>query len=82
VNVGLLDIDGDGDPDVLTANQDDRSVSILRNDGPAGFASVASIGLPYEPTALATGDLDGDGDGDLVVAAQASGIPSVGILYI
>lgn len=56
----LVDIDGDGDLDLLTG-------SLYRNDGAGTFTSVT----PWRwYSSLTADDLDGDGDVDLVVATE------------
>jgi hypothetical protein len=74
-NHGLLavDLDEDGDLDIVTTNQAEGSVSVLRSGGGSGggggFApapgSPFSVGrMPYLPAA---GDVDGDGHLDLAI---------------
>ena len=65
------DIDGDGAPDVATANQD-HTMGVLRNLGDGTFAPrvLYSVGLTAE--AIAFGDLDGDLDVDLVATSTSA----------
>jgi hypothetical protein len=71
-----IDVDGDGDLDLVTANCGGRpepfTVSMLRNDGDGMFLDAVRIVLDAEgvncPVAgrtLAAADFDGDGDPDL-----------------
>ncbi len=70
-NHGLVleDMNGDGHYDVVTANSDDNSVSLLLGDGRGSLASAA--GSPFavgsRPYLPATGDVNGDGRPDIVV---------------
>jgi hypothetical protein len=63
------DLDGDGDLDLTVVNRNDNNITVLLNDGSAGFSEAA--GSPFSvgnlPQAITTGDLDGDGDLDLIV---------------
>ncbi|HEX9759647.1 MAG TPA: VCBS repeat-containing protein [Candidatus Acidoferrales bacterium] len=62
------DVNADGDPDMVTSNQNDNSVSVLLGDGRGGFA--AAPGSPFavgrDPYPHALGDLNGDGKLDIV----------------
>jgi hypothetical protein len=65
-DVGCADVDGDGDPDVLTASADGE-IWFFRNTG-SGFswqpiALAAAVGDVFE---ISPRDLDGDGDLDVV----------------
>ena len=71
----LVDIDGDGDLDLLTSNQGNgqadpyRPIYLFRNTG--GVLATSAGWQSAETSiqnALAVGDVDGDGDPDLAVA--------------
>jgi FG-GAP-like repeat/FlgD Ig-like domain/Bacterial Ig-like domain len=62
------DLDDDGDIDLVTANGESNSVSILRNDGSGVFSPHTEHYVGAEPKAVVAADLDGDGDQDLAVA--------------
>ncbi len=65
------DIDGDGKPDLVTANRTTNDVSVLRNTGTPGsfsFAAKLDFATGTGPTSVAIGDIDGDGKPDLAVA--------------
>ncbi|GAA4454355.1 FG-GAP-like repeat-containing protein [Rurimicrobium arvi] len=66
------DIDGDGRPELIVANQVSQSISVLRNTATAGaittgsFAAKTDFALGSAPYRLAISDVDGDGKGDIV----------------
>ena len=80
-NHGLMvgDVSGDGVPDVLTANQKDRSLSILLGDGHGALTPALGSPLPLggEPYMSALADIDGDGALDVVVPLISAGAVQV-----
>lgn len=80
-NSVLADVNGDGNLDMLTANEGSGTgnrpgtVSVRFNDGTGTFANedqIVPVGkLPYY---VATGDVDGDGDLDLLCANGGNAI--------
>ncbi|MGB0715701.1 MAG: FG-GAP-like repeat-containing protein [Phycisphaerae bacterium] len=72
--IAVLDVDGDGDLDVVNTNSGGAgSLSIMLNDGNGVFGAPAFIdaGISNE-WALAAGDMNNDGLLDLVVSSRAS----------
>lgn len=77
-SVTHLDVDGDGDQDLASANGNfDPNVSVLVNHGDGTFAAQATFATESLPFSLVTADVDGDFDEDLVVANRGSGTVSV-----
>jgi hypothetical protein len=63
-----VDIDKDGDLDVVTSNDLAGSVSVFKNDGTGKFSIGTSFAAGKRPQFSAAGDFDGDGDLDIAVA--------------
>ena len=69
--VALTDLDGDGRPEIITANYHSSTVSILRNGSSPGtitttsFPSRVDFAVGAGPQGLTVTDLDGDGRSDI-----------------
>ncbi|RMF79998.1 MAG: hypothetical protein D6744_08590, partial [Planctomycetota bacterium] len=63
----LVDLDGDGDLDLLTANFFENDITTNMNLGGGVFGAATSIGFYSGPTRLTVADFDGDGDIDFAV---------------
>lgn len=81
--IAVGDLDGDGKPDLATANSVSNNVSVLRNSSAGGVLNSTSFTTKVDftagttPTSIAIGDLDGDGKPDLVSANFSSNNISV-----
>ncbi len=79
MQVIAADLDGDGDPDLATANHVVSSVapgswlSVLMNNGDGTFGAETRVGTDSLPNSVAAADLDNDGDLDLVAASHYTG---------
>lgn len=63
-----IDIDGDGDKDILSASNGDDKIAWLENlDGLGNFSAPKTISLQLNyPISVNAADIDGDGDMDVV----------------
>ena len=83
VSVSIGDVDGDGKPELATANHFGNTVSVLRNTAENGnitsssFASKVDFTTGVYPTSVSMSDLDGDGKPELAVANSLSATISV-----
>jgi hypothetical protein len=73
VHVLAVDIDGDGDLDILCADNSGNDIALFLNPGNGVFPvnpsrSLGGSTTTPSPKYLAVGDLDGDGDLDIAVA--------------
>lgn len=79
--VGLGDLDGDGDLDAVFANMGSHS-QVWLNDG-AGSFTDAQQSLTQQGHGVGIGDLDGDGDLDLLIAcASLDGSHRPSVVYL
>ena len=80
IAIAVRDLDGDGRPDIATANLSGNNMSVLRNTGRVGsisFASAQNTATGTGATDITMGDIDGDGKADIAVANQTVGTVSV-----
>lgn len=83
VSLAVGDLNGDGFPDLVSANVENNSISYLINDGGAtGFKPPKNLAnVLINPTAIAAVDMNGDGWSDLIVVSlsSVSGLPALSI---
>ncbi|MBK9731259.1 MAG: T9SS type A sorting domain-containing protein [Chitinophagaceae bacterium] len=77
----VIDIDGDGKPDLLSVHWSGNCLWVLRNTssgvGNISFAAGVSFTTTSQPHKIDVGDLDGDGKPDVVITAFTSNTMSV-----
>lgn len=67
--LALVDLDRDGQVDVVAAGRDTRHIVVHFSDGSGRFSDQAEIPVA-QASSLAVGDVDGDGAADLLAVAQ------------
>ena len=67
--VYAIDVDGDGDMDVLSASQNDDKVAWHENDGAGTFTTHTIATSADGPLSVYAADVDGDGDIDVLSAS-------------
>jgi hypothetical protein len=80
--VAVADIDHDGKLDIITANYDSASFSVLLGDGAGAFNLAASspVATCTTPQLVITGDFTGDGLPDVVISCfDNSGTPTAAV---
>jgi hypothetical protein len=68
--VALVDLDNDGDDDIVCLGAQNERLGFFRNDGTGHFSDVSlatGVGTVQTPSGIAAGDYDGDGDLDLAI---------------
>jgi hypothetical protein len=68
--VAVGDFNGDGRHDIVTANLNAASVSVLLNNGDNTFQAAQSYAVNIGPRSVAVGDFDRDGNLDIVTANE------------
>ncbi|MDR3458043.1 MAG: VCBS repeat-containing protein [Verrucomicrobiae bacterium] len=73
VFVVAADVNGDGRPDLISANNVSNSLSILTNRGNARFSSQVTLPVS-QPSCVAAANINADGKPDLVCASLSSSV--------
>jgi hypothetical protein len=73
----LADVTGDGLADIVTANTQNDTVSVLPNDGSGGFGAFFNFDTGAHPGSVAVADFDGDGAVDIVTGNRDNNNVSV-----
>lgn len=68
--IAVADVNNDGKSDIIVANVDDGTVSVLLGDGKGHFNPAPGSPFPCNanPNDIAVADMNGDGNPDLVIA--------------
>ena len=75
--VVVADVNGDGIPDIVTANRSDNSVSVLLGNRDGSFQTKETFATGRLPISVAVADVNGDGIPDIVTANYAGADVSV-----
>ncbi len=69
-SIAVADVNHDGNPDIIVANTEDETVTVLLGDGKGHFTPAP--GSPFKcgaaPNDIAVADMNGDGNPDLIIA--------------
>ncbi|SHI44379.1 FG-GAP repeat domain-containing protein [Aquimarina spongiae] len=71
MDAGIADLDGDGDPDILIANEHKPNI-LLINDGKGKFTNESKRipQVAHDSEDIGIADFDGDGDPDIIVVSE------------
>jgi hypothetical protein len=75
--VAVADVNGDGRADIVTANGNDNTVSVLLGKGNGTFQAAQNFAVGNTPYSVAVADLNGDGKLDVVAANENNNTVSV-----
>jgi hypothetical protein len=78
--VAIADFNGDGKPDVVSANYDGNDTSILLGNGDGTFKASKNYPASINPVGVVTGDFNGDGMQDVASVAGYSVSAQVTVL--
>ncbi|NRA12296.1 MAG: T9SS type A sorting domain-containing protein [Crocinitomicaceae bacterium] len=70
--VDVIDMDGDGDMDVLSASQNDGRIAWYENDGSESFTQFNITTTLDKACGVVAADFDGDGDIDVAAASMTN----------
>ena len=76
-STSVADLNGDGKPDLVTANWTANTVSVFLNSGSGGYGVKTDFATGTSPASVAVGDVNGDGRPDLVTANYGANSVSV-----
>ena len=77
IALAIGDLNGDGKPDLATANGYANTVSVLLNRGDGSFQATRAYRTRARPVSVAIGDLNGDGKPDLATGDFGANTVSV-----
>ena len=83
IAVAVADMNGDGKPEIISANTSDSTLAIFQNQSTSGsltsgsFASGIDFKLNSAPNSIALGDFNGDGFPDIAAANGNSNTVSI-----
>ena len=75
--VTAADVNGDGKVDLISANSNDNTLSVLTNNGNGGFVLAHTYPVGANPYLVTTADVNGDGKLDIISVNENSNALSV-----
>jgi hypothetical protein len=75
--VTAADVKGDGKVDLICANSEDDTLTVLTNNGSGGFVVASTLSVGTSPYPVTAADVNGDGKVDLICANWDDGTLTV-----
>ena len=76
-SVAVADVNGDGKPDLISANSNNGTLTVLTNNGNGGFGLNATLTVGSGPASVIAADVNGNGKPDLISANAYDGTLTV-----
>ena len=77
MSVVLVDLNGDGKPDIVTADYLDNTLSVLLNKGDGTFGARTVVTVGFGPDFVTSADMNKDGKPDILVSDSSDNAFSV-----
>jgi len=81
-NLATADFNGDGKPDLVTANNIDATITVLLNNGNGTFRTGSTYTFGTAPSDVVAGDFNGDGKIDLAVVPCGNSAANVACVLL
>jgi len=76
-SIAVADVNGDGKPDLISANSSDGTLTVLTNNGNGGFGLYATLTVGSGPASVIATNVSGNGQPDLISANAYDGTLTV-----